>query len=82
MLADRVVARNVRRDAHAAQVGGEAAHIVGLVGRKRQTALARRKVARAERDFATSDAIRDELAAKGVEVMDGDPLGWEWSLGD
>ena len=43
-------------------------------------ALARRKAARAEKDFATSDAIRDELASKGVEVMDGDPLGWEWKL--
>jgi cysteinyl-tRNA synthetase len=43
-------------------------------------ALARRKAARAEKDFATSDAIRDDLAAKGVEVMDGDPLGWEWKL--
>ncbi len=47
-----------------------------------EDALARRKAARAEKDFATSDAIRDELAAKGVEVMDGDPLGWEWKLGD
>jgi cysteinyl-tRNA synthetase len=45
-----------------------------------EDALARRKAARAEKDFATSDAIRDELAAKGVEVMDGDPLGWEWKL--
>ena len=45
-----------------------------------EEALARRKAARAEKDFATSDAIRDELAAKGVEVMDGDPLGWEWKL--
>jgi cysteinyl-tRNA synthetase len=43
-------------------------------------ALARRKAARAEKDFATSDAIRDQLAAVGVEVMDGDPLGWEWRL--
>jgi cysteinyl-tRNA synthetase len=43
--------------------------------------LARRRQARAEKDFATSDALRDELAAKGVEVMDGDPLGWEWKLG-
>jgi len=43
-------------------------------------ALARRKAARAEKDFATSDSIRDELAAKGVEMMDGDPLGWEWKL--
>ena len=43
--------------------------------------LERRKAARAEKDFATSDALRDELAAQGVEVMDGDPLGWEWKLG-
>ncbi len=45
-----------------------------------EDALARRKAARAEKDFATSDAIRDELVAKGVEVMDGDPLGWDWKL--
>ena len=44
--------------------------------------LAQRKEARAAKDFATSDALRDELAAKGVEVMDGDPLGWDWKLGD
>jgi cysteinyl-tRNA synthetase len=43
--------------------------------------LVRRKQARAEKDFATSDALRDELGAKGVEAMDGDPLGWEWKLG-
>ena len=45
-----------------------------------EAALARRKEARAAKDFAVSDAIRDELAAQGVEVMDGDPLGWEWKL--
>ena len=45
-----------------------------------EDALARRKAARAEKDFATSDQIRDELAANGVEAMDGDPLGWEWKL--
>ncbi|MDZ7894900.1 MAG: cysteine--tRNA ligase [Sphingobium sp.] len=42
--------------------------------------LDRRKAARAEKDFATSDAIRDSLAARGVEVMDGDPLGWDWAV--
>jgi cysteinyl-tRNA synthetase len=46
-----------------------------------ETALARRKAARAAKDFATSDAIRDALAGKSIEVMDGDPLGWEWRLG-
>jgi len=43
--------------------------------------LANRKEARAAKDFAASDALRDELAAAGVEVMDGDPLGWDWKLG-
>ncbi len=42
--------------------------------------LARRKDARANKDFAASDAIRDALIAKGVEVMDGDPLGWDWKF--
>ncbi|WP_374283516.1 cysteine--tRNA ligase [Novosphingobium sp.] len=46
-----------------------------------ETALAARKAARADKDFARSDALRDDLAARGVEVMDGDPLGWEWKLG-
>ncbi len=40
--------------------------------------LAERREARGAKDFARSDAIRDELAAAGVEVMDGDPLGWDW----
>ena len=43
--------------------------------------LIRRKEAKIAKDYATSDAIRESLAAKGVEVMDGDPLGWEWKLG-
>ncbi|TPG55168.1 cysteine--tRNA ligase [Sphingomonas glacialis] len=42
--------------------------------------LAARKDARAAKDFAASDAIRDALASAGVEVMDGDPLGWDWKL--
>ncbi len=45
-----------------------------------EEALERRKAARAEKDFATSDAIRDELTVRGVDAMDGDPLGWEWKL--
>ena len=46
-----------------------------------EAVLAARKQARAEKDFARSDALRDDLAARGVEAMDGDPLGWEWKLG-
>jgi cysteinyl-tRNA synthetase len=45
-----------------------------------EAALSTRKEARAAKDFAKSDAIRDDLIAKGVEVMDGDPLGWDWKL--
>ncbi|MDF0487444.1 cysteine--tRNA ligase [Sphingomonas sp. H39-1-10] len=40
--------------------------------------LVERKAARVAKDFPRSDALRDELAAAGVEVMDGDPLGWDW----
>jgi len=39
-----------------------------------------RRAARADKDFARSDALRDELAAAGVEVMDGDPLCWDWRV--
>ena len=46
-----------------------------------EASLAARKEARAAKDFGTSDRLRDELAAQGVEVMDGDPLGWDWKLG-
>ncbi len=42
--------------------------------------LAERQEARKAKDFATSDALRDQLGAAGVEIMDGDPLRWEWRL--
>ncbi len=42
--------------------------------------LARRKQARADKDFGTSDTLRDELTAQRVEVMDGDVLAWDWKL--
>ncbi len=47
-----------------------------------ESALAMRKDARAAQNYAMSDRLRDELAAQGVEVMDGDPLGWDWKLGE
>jgi cysteinyl-tRNA synthetase len=43
-------------------------------------AIAFRKELRAQQNFPALDRQRDELAAAGVEVMDGDPLGWEWKL--
>ena len=42
-----------------------------------QTLIARRNEARAEKDFAAADAIRDELASKGVSIEDG-PGGTRW----
>ena len=42
--------------------------------------LDQRQQAKAEKDFATADAIRDELTAHGVELMDGDPLRWDWKI--
>jgi cysteinyl-tRNA synthetase len=36
--------------------------------------LARREAARAERDFATADRLRDEIGARGFEIVDG-PAG-------
>ena len=38
-----------------------------------------RTEARANKDFATSDAIRDELAAKGIVLEDG-PEGTRWKV--
>jgi len=42
--------------------------------------LARRERARAARDFATSDRLRSELAALGVQVTDN-PTGQSWRVG-
>ncbi|ASK86807.1 cysteine--tRNA ligase [Sphingorhabdus sp. SMR4y] len=42
--------------------------------------LDQRQQAKAAKDFAAADAIRDELTAQGVELMDGDPLRWDWKM--
>jgi len=46
-----------------------------------EQAITFRKELRAQQNYAALDRQRDELTAQGVEVMDGDPLGWEWKLG-
>jgi len=52
------------------QVDGDAARIDALV--------AERQAARASRDFARADAIRDELTALGIEIMDtADGARWK-----
>jgi len=50
-----------------------------VVGPVVEVALDARQRARDSRDFATSDAIRDSLAAHGIEVRDT-PDGQEWDL--
>jgi cysteinyl-tRNA synthetase len=45
-----------------------------------EAALEKRAQARAAKDFATSDQIRDKLTAAGIELMDGDPLRWQWRV--
>jgi len=44
------------------------------------TLLEEREAARAERDFATADRIRQQLAAAGVQLEDT-PAGPQWGLG-
>ena len=39
--------------------------------------IAQRNQARSDRDFATADRIRDELAALGIEILDR-PEGTSW----
>jgi cyanophycinase-like exopeptidase len=56
-------------------LGDPAERIAPLV----EALIERRAAARAAKDFATSDALRDKLAEAGVEVRDG-ANGAEWSL--
>jgi cysteinyl-tRNA synthetase len=41
----------------------------------------KRNAARKDKDFATADAVRDELAAAGVKIEDG-PEGTTWRRDD
>jgi cysteinyl-tRNA synthetase len=46
-----------------------------------EASIAFRKELRAQQNYPALDRLRDEIATQGVEVMDGDPLGWDWKLG-
>jgi len=63
-----------------AQTGDEWAKGVSVGGHDDaliETRIAARNQARADRDFALADAIRDELAEAGVTLEDG-PEGTIW----
>ena len=61
--------------------GGGADAARQALGSLVESMLERRQRARAERDFATADGLRDELLSAGVAVEDG-PDGSTWSLKD
>ena len=52
---------------------------IGLTENDIADAIQRRKDARAQKDFASSDRIRDEMLAKGIEFMDT-PEGTKWTV--
>ena len=59
--------------------GSDDAALRGAVDSLVDSLMAQRAVARAERDFAAADAIRDQLAAAGIEVEDT-PSGARWTV--
>jgi cysteinyl-tRNA synthetase len=51
----------------------------GLAAADIEALIAARREARANRDFAKADQIRDELHAKGIQLLDG-PDGTTWKM--
>jgi cysteinyl-tRNA synthetase len=43
--------------------------------------IAKRNAARKDKDFATADAVRDQLSAAGIKIEDG-PGGTTWRRDD
>jgi cysteinyl-tRNA synthetase len=66
---------DVRWQGHGGADDGTAAALTSLV----ESELAARQQARAARDYATADAVRDRLADAGIEVEDT-PAGPRWSV--
>ena len=61
------------------QTGGDDRQLTGVVDGLVAELLRQREAARARKDFPTADAVRDSLAAMGVEISDT-PRGPRWSL--
>ena len=58
---------------------GEEERLRGIIDALAQGLLLQRQEARAAKDFASADAIRDQLRAAGIEIEDG-PSGSSWAL--
>jgi len=52
---------------------------LGVTEKEIEDAIQERKDARAAKDFARGDAVRDKMAAKGIELRDS-PAGTIWSI--
>jgi cysteinyl-tRNA synthetase len=65
----------------AGSVGGTGERLRDVVSSLVQALIEQRQEARARKDFATADAIRDRLKAAGVAVEDT-PSGPRWELAD
>jgi len=64
-----------------ATAGGSDQRLAGAVDALVAGLLEQRAAARASRDFATADAIRDQIQAAGITITDT-PDGSQWSLDD
>jgi len=51
----------------------------GVSAKEIESLILERREARANKDFARSDQIRDDLAAKGIQLLDG-PEGTTWKM--
>jgi cysteinyl-tRNA synthetase len=61
-------------------VGDRSDDLHGVVDSLVRLVLEQRQAARARKDYATADAIRDQLQQSGLEITDT-PNGSKWSLG-
>ena len=66
--------------AYAGRQGGDDERLTAAVDALVAGLLEQRNQARAAKDYATADAIRDRIKAAGIEVEDT-PSGPKWSLG-
>ena len=73
----RVLGLSPDDPAFASETTGDAAH--AALGVLVERLLAERQAAREAKDFATSDRVRDDLAAAGVSIEDT-PDGPQWSI--